>query len=128
MTVFSRMGRMGQAGMRVEVRIRALENNSRGITDMVDFAPTQECYFFRGGRSVSLLYSLQQFCTVLYLSGQNSFLWTQTFLSGPFGPHALPLLFPLLSHHFPLLDKSHVPSYNTYTLLFNSLTFPEFDI
>ena len=66
MAVFGGIGRMGQAGTRVEVRIRALEDSFRGITSLVDFAPTQEYYFFRGGRSVSLLYSLQQFCTVLY--------------------------------------------------------------
>ena len=67
LAVFGRIGRMGQAGTRVEVGIRALKDSSRGITSLVGFAPTQEYYFFREGRSVSLLYSLQQFCTVLYL-------------------------------------------------------------
>ena len=73
MAIFGRMRRMGQVETRVEVRIRALEDSSKGITSLVGFALTQECYFFRGGRGVSLPYSLQQFCTVSYLFQPEQF-------------------------------------------------------
>ena len=66
MVVFDRIERIRQVKTRVKVRIRALKDSFKGITSLVSFALTQEYYLFRGGRSVSLLYSLQQFHTVLY--------------------------------------------------------------